>query len=625
MVEKNTRFFTNWRIGLISVFALSVLLYLPSIKGLPIWDDNELIHGGAFGTNSLIAAFTRPFQSYFRPLTSASFVFDSSYAKGNPFFYHQTNILLHALTALLICCLVFAVTKKQVAGLIAGVFFAAQPMQVGAAAWIGGRPDVLAALFVTLFMIGLVQYHQTQKKAWLATATIAYLLAALSKEQAAFILPAVPISVFALGSRKWKDVWHLCIPFAIAVVVYAALWILGGPAPMRAPNGPIDTIVMSLKTTAHYGLAFFTPNDRSMITFTLENYPGYTWLAIGAIFVGACAYFLRETWKTHRAIAWIAICGLLVYLPVSNFPTVPSFAVGPFRVAIAGTAVACLFGIAAAYWIQSKRYLLLGLIAANLVAGVGVAWYGIHQWLTPEGFFTVVAKNDPHFVMGVQYYAHILDSQRRFAESVQATDTTIRWALGSDDWVNLLETQKEKAITPEIEHRLRSNGGRPNIEPLGNFIGSNAFSMASLNRMTEAARIAHGALYVAPHDYWLNFLYGELIRRKDRAQAIHYWEAALKLNPDYSACAAALAHERVVDKRFSEAVALLSRALDEVGYKGNSWLDMADAKIGMHDLDGAKSALDQAGKVLFAASPVEVEKRRKAIRALERPPAADKH
>ena len=117
LMEK--RFFTNWRIGLILVFAASVILYLPSLMGASIWDDDDLISGAAFGDNTLYSALTRAFLGhYFRPLTSVSLVFDSYFAKQTPFFYHQTNILLHALTAVFVAILAFQVTKKPFAGIL---------------------------------------------------------------------------------------------------------------------------------------------------------------------------------------------------------------------------------------------------------------------------------------------------------------------------------------------------------------------------------------------------------------------------------------------------------------------------------------------------------------------------
>ena len=97
--------------------------------------------------------------------------------------------------------------------MFAGLFFATQPLQVGATAWIGGRTDVLSAMFLAAFMVTLVKYHQTSQGKWLGLATVTFLLAALAKEQALFVLPAVPLSVYALGSRKKEDIWRITRPF----------------------------------------------------------------------------------------------------------------------------------------------------------------------------------------------------------------------------------------------------------------------------------------------------------------------------------------------------------------------------------------------------------------------------
>ena len=47
------RFFNNWRIGLIGVFTLAILIYLPSLMGAAVWDDDDLITGQAVGGGTL--------------------------------------------------------------------------------------------------------------------------------------------------------------------------------------------------------------------------------------------------------------------------------------------------------------------------------------------------------------------------------------------------------------------------------------------------------------------------------------------------------------------------------------------------------------------------------------------
>jgi len=612
----NKRSLSTWPFALIGIFLFSIALYLPSLLGGAIWDDDDLISGAAFGKNTFISAFTKPFLGhYFRPLTSASFVMDSSFAKSTPFFYHQTNMMLHALTAVLIACLALCITQKQVAGILAGVFFAAQPLQVGAAAWIGGRTDVLSAFFLAAFMVTLVQYHQTKKAPWLIASTVTFFLAALSKEQALFVLPAVPLSVFVFGSKKWKDVWRLCIPFGIAVVVFVGLWIIDAPAPYTAKNSLLYAVTLSLRTAAHYGLALLTPNNPFLLTFTLENYRGFLWIAVGALLVGGLAYLMKGWWKEQRPLVWVTVCGLLVYLPISNFPPVPSFVVGPYRCAEAGTAAACVLGILCATAFTNKRYVLSSAFAANLLAAVVVSWWGIHQWNKPLSLFKTVANIDHHFLIGVGNYSHALEMEGRIDEELRWTNETLTWMFGTDKWIDLLATKKLDAFTPEITDRLRTNGGLPDRKALGWFISCYASGLAHAKRFPEAIVVEREAMMVGPKDARIHFAYGQLMLTNDRPEAIRQWEIALTLTPKYSACAAALAHERVVDHRYADAIGLLEPVMSDVGWDSGAWLDLADAKIGLHDLKGAATALVHAGEAIYVKKD-EIEKRRKIIQGL---------
>jgi len=499
---------------------------------------------------------------------------------------------------------------------LAGLFFAAQPMQVGAAAWIGGRTDALSALFLSALLVSLVLYHQTSKRSWLITAVGAFFLAALSKEQAVAILPAIALSVFVFGKKNWREVGRLSAPFLGVLVVYAGLWVLGAPAPHAASNTFSDTIMLALRTAAHYGLAFIAPNEPSLISFTLENYRSFLWIPLGALFVAGCGLMLREGWKKNRTLAWLGICALLVYIPISNCPTVPSFVLGPYRCGESGVCVACLLGIGTALAVSANRIVWTSLFAANLIAGGAVTWWGVHQWLNPMDFFGRVVKNDPHFVIGAVFYAHCLDDQGRSGEAAQITTNTLDWLFGSDTWAETMDRQGKAAITPLVMRHLRANSGIPNIATLGTFIATNAYSLARSGQVRQAAVVARDALVILPKDTWINFLYGRLVLRTDRSDALRHWEEALKVNPNYGECAIALAHERIVDRRYPEAVNLLTNALKLYGNDGYGWLDLADAKIALKDFSGARSALDHAQTARRSPKPQQIEARRKVLTAM---------
>ncbi len=138
--------------------------------------------------------------------------------------------------------------------------------------------------------------------------------------------------VFVFGSKKWKDAWRLVHPVCRRSSSFTL------PCKYRRPSPRLerlttfsDTITLALRTAGHYGLALLVPNKPSLLSFTLENYQGATWITLGALLVGAFAFFLRYSWKSHREWTWLAVCVFLVYLPISNFPTIPSFVVGPYR------------------------------------------------------------------------------------------------------------------------------------------------------------------------------------------------------------------------------------------------------------------------------------------------------
>jgi hypothetical protein len=608
--------FTVWRVALFVTFLFSIALYLPAMMGAAIWDDFELIDGSGFGKNNLVSALTKPFlKHYFRPMTSVSFVIDSGFAKSTPFFYHQTNILLHAVTALLIACLTLAITKRMWAGIAGGLFFAAQPVQIGATAWIGGRTDVLSAFFLAAFMLTLVLYHQSTKKGWLIGSAVLFFLAATAKEQAFAILPAVPLSVYAFGTKKRSDAIRISIPFAIAAVLFVVFWAINAPFPQGSHAGALNTFVVAVKTFAHYSLAFLVPNRASLLTWTLENYKGPIWLGVGALMIVAAVWLFRVLWEKNRSLAWLAVCAFLVYLPISNCPEVPSFVAGPYRCAEAGTAVACLFGAGFGWAVANKKFLIAIPFAANLVGGGMITWTGVHDYITEFDFFAKAAKIDPHFIVGVTHHMQGLDAANRSQESLVESDKLLYWIFGTHQWHIQIKRKGQKALTENVMARLHSNSGVPDVRSLGWHISSRAASLAHLDRTPEAILVEKDALTLSPRDPRINYAYGALVVKTDRVDAIRHWEFALTVSPRFPACMSALAHERVVDHRYAEAVKLLEPVMTDLSWNSNAWLDLADAKIGLKDYKGALAAL-AGGSHAMLPNKEEIQKRVDQIKLL---------
>jgi hypothetical protein len=598
------------------IFILAIGLYFPALKGSAFWDDTLLISGGPnTPSHSLSTAFSLPFGNYFRPLTSVSFAIENSYAHGIPFFYHATNILLHGFTALLVCSLVYLLTNQKKAGVLAGLFFAAQPLQVGAVAWIGGRTDALSCFFLSGFLVCLVRSLKTPKWTWLAGSWACFFLAVLAKEQAVAMLPAVPLAVFLLGSKSKKDAWRTTWPYCVILVVYLLLWVHGGPIPKSTSNGLVFTFVVGLKSLAHYGMAFLLPNTPSLITFTLENYHSLAWAVLGLAFASALVFFLRSTWKEKPVIAWLGVCALLVYIPVSNVPTLAAYVMGPYRCALAGIGVACLFGIGLSTALSMKRTAWVAVLALNLLVGTGVSWWGVNIWRQPKPFFAAVVANDPHFLAGIEQYCKLLDRDGQYAESAKISGKALSWVMGSEDWGKAFLDSKTSIASPDVNDRLKTNTGRPEYMEVGTIMANRAFSLARCGQTDAAILSIRDAMIVQPGNPWVHLMYSKLIIRTDRALAIKELERAVQENPLYGDAVVALAKQRIIDKRYAEADQMMVKVEKDMGFNGYFWLELFDAKIGDHDYKGAAAALVQAQHAVIIPQQGEIDKRQSLLTA----------
>src|SRR5205085_10134351 len=86
----------------------------------------------------------------------------------NPFGYHLTSIVLHAINAALVCILarnIYRITRQaakpsqlSLAAAVAALFFALHPLRVESVAWVTERRDVLSLLFMLLSILAYLQY-----------------------------------------------------------------------------------------------------------------------------------------------------------------------------------------------------------------------------------------------------------------------------------------------------------------------------------------------------------------------------------------------------------------------------------------------------------------------------------
>jgi tetratricopeptide (TPR) repeat protein len=151
----------DWRSALPGLLlgALVLVVYLPSLSGEFLWDDDSNVtkRGPLRSLAGLWRIWFQPgaTQQYY-PLTHTSFWLDYHVWGLNPFGYHLENVILHALSAILLWLIL---RRLKVKGTWLGAaLFALHPVGVESVAWITERKNTLSAFFFLGAMLASLEF-----------------------------------------------------------------------------------------------------------------------------------------------------------------------------------------------------------------------------------------------------------------------------------------------------------------------------------------------------------------------------------------------------------------------------------------------------------------------------------
>jgi tetratricopeptide (TPR) repeat protein len=217
--------------GLVAAGAIAA--HLPALSAGFTYDDGAFYVRNASirSLGSALSAFSKAFpagdpaRGLYRPLTNFSYALD--YAFGtSPFVPHLTSVLLHALTALLVLRIAFALRMTALPALACALLFALHPVHCEAVDSVAGRSELLASVFG---LGALLVYARADLapglRASLGAAAL-YALAVLSKESA-LLLPAVlaPAAYARFGSLR-RLPWAALGMLGAVAAAYVALRLL---------------------------------------------------------------------------------------------------------------------------------------------------------------------------------------------------------------------------------------------------------------------------------------------------------------------------------------------------------------------------------------------------------------
>ena len=163
--------------------------------------------------------------AYYRPFLDLSFflqqkVFDDAAAA-----WHVVSVLVHSGSVALLGLATFALTRRLLPSILAGLLFALSPAYAGGVAWIANQSELLAAMFSILALALFVLATRDEFNPNFYWASVAaFALAAGTKEIGITVL--APIATYAVlraieqGRRPWNSLKIL--PFAAVAIAFAA-------------------------------------------------------------------------------------------------------------------------------------------------------------------------------------------------------------------------------------------------------------------------------------------------------------------------------------------------------------------------------------------------------------------
>jgi tetratricopeptide (TPR) repeat protein len=577
----------NWWLGLLLVGG-TLLVYLPVWHAGFIWDDdsfvvsNPLIHR-AEGLRQFWFS-TQPVD-YF-PLTSTMLWVEWRLWGANPLGYHVVNVLLHALSAVLLWR-VLARLRIPGAWLAAGIF-AVHPVNVESVAWITERKNTLAMVFYLLSLFGYLRSEPDPRPStldprtsngcawrWYGFSLAMFACSLLSKTAVA------PLPLVLLGLAWWrrgrvalKDVWRSVPFFALAAVVGLVSWWFQshraiGPEVIRSDS------FWSRMAGAGWAVWFYL--YKAALPLNLSIYPLWkidpakvmSYLP-GLMLVGALlmCWLFRRTWGR----AWLCELGYFVVmlLPVLGFLNIyymryslvadhwQYFAlIGPIALVAAG--LGSRFGVRAA----GGGFPHMVIVAAPLLALLGIlTWRQCGMYADAVTFWRRTMAANPECWMAHNNLGKTLFEEGQVDQALahfqKAVELRPNHAEARNNLGNALlrKGQVQEAMT-QFQEAIKL---RPDLSEARNSLAGVLYRMGRVDDAVAQLKIA--LTYTPDDEQAHNNLGNILLDRGHVAEAIAQYQRALDAHPNSAASHYNLADALFEQRRLDEALIHYQKAAE---------------------------------------------------------------
>jgi len=272
----------RWALPLI-LLAATFLAYYPAWHGQPIWDDDaHMTKPELRSWQGLIRIWTEigATQQYY-PLAHSAFWVQQKFWGDSTLGYHLVNILLHAISALLLLKILW---RLEIPGaMLAAAIFALHPVHVESVAWITELKNTLSGVFYLGSALACLEFDRTRSKRICLLALGLFVLSLMAKTAVA-TLPMAMLVIFwwKRGKLSWRqDVWPL-LPFFLAALASGLVTVWGEQKIWGAKGSEFD----------------FTLIERCLIAGRSVCFHA------GKLFWPAKLSFMYSHWQINASVWW---------------------------------------------------------------------------------------------------------------------------------------------------------------------------------------------------------------------------------------------------------------------------------------------------------------------------------
>lgn len=263
-----------------------------------------------------------PFLHYWRPLTLLSYRVDYLMWGENPWGFHATNVLINVAVALLVFFFFLAWGGRAIPAFLVAGWFSLFPLHAENVAWISGRPDLLAALFVLAAALAFLWFLDSGRKSFLLFTFLCFIPGLLVKENLV-MFPVIALVLTWMRGR-WRRGRVALAGLALVsggfVFLHAAV---SGSGDLLS-QASFSQVVVVFQTIGVYARMILVPifPDPYFTMARFESCPlEWTAWAAAALLILAIVVWKKNRWTfSSGALGFLALM-----LPVLNPVLVPSY------------------------------------------------------------------------------------------------------------------------------------------------------------------------------------------------------------------------------------------------------------------------------------------------------------